>query len=156
MDLWAVFTRVGNWREAPLRTVALLSVLLLINYAVNLAVLGVPALSSGVPIARSAKDLIGFTLIAQVADRLGVVAGFALATALGFLFKGEAGLALWVLTGLILNFVMCGVAIGFLAYHYLKRRWAVPTPKSRWVALAAGFVTNPSWVMATWWFAERH
>jgi|HubBroStandDraft_1064217.scaffolds.fasta_scaffold178821_1 hypothetical protein len=157
VDFWSVFSRVGNWKESPVKAVVLLVVVLAVNYALNLVVLGLPARRLGFGLKRSAKDLIGFTLFAQVADRLGIVVGFAVATACAFLFKfkGENGLGEWFLAGIALNFVFCGIAVGFLAYHYLKRRWALPVTKSRWLALAAGVITNPSWIMVTW-FGARH
>jgi hypothetical protein len=37
----------------------------------------------------------------------------------------------------------------------LKRRWSLPVTKSRWLTLAAGVITNPSWIMVTW-FGSRH
>jgi hypothetical protein len=156
VDFWMVFTRVGD-RESPGKTLVLLALVLLANYGINLAVLGFPASRLGFPLARSAKDLIGFTLIAQIADRVGIVAGFAVAAAAAFVFKfkGERGLGQWVLAGTALNFLFSGIAVGLLAYHYLKRRWSLPVTKSRWLALAAGVITNPSWIMVTW-FGSRH
>jgi len=152
IDLWLVFSRVGNWRESPLKTIALLVLVLSVNYGLNLAVLGLPANRLGVGLKRSAKDLIGFTVLAQVADRVGIVVGFAVATACAIVFKceGEGGLAAWFLAGAALNFMFCGITVGLLAYYYLKQRWSLPAASSRWLALAAGVITNPSWTMVMW------
>jgi hypothetical protein len=148
---------VGNWHESPGKAMLLLILSLLLNYAMNVVVLALPAKRLAFPLGRAARDLIGFTLLAQIADRLGVVVGFAVATVVAILCNigGQGGIGYWFLIGAVLNFLFCGIAVGFLSYHYLKRRWCLPITPSRWVALAAGFVTNPAWLMLAW-FGERH
>jgi hypothetical protein len=151
IDITWFLTRVGGWRQSPLRAVTAVVVLMAINYAVNLIVIAVPVVKAGFPPSRAARDLIGFTLIAQVLDRIGMLLCSGLIVLLGFTVErvggASAGAAVAAIVGL--NFISSGVLIGFLARYYLARRWGMPKRLTGIVAVAAALFTNPAWMVAT-------
>jgi hypothetical protein len=153
IDIVPFLTRVGGWRDHPLTSVALVVGLMLVNYLVNVAVIGIPsAKTSQTKLRVFARDLIGFTLLAQIADRLAAIAGLLVGLFIIDLIgiSGEQGLLKGALLGLALNFVFAGLAIGFLALWYVRRRWGISKRPARIIAIAAGVITNPAWLMAAY------
>ncbi|HXU36778.1 MAG TPA: hypothetical protein VN937_10485 [Blastocatellia bacterium] len=153
IDLVPFLTRVGGWRVHPVVSVGLVIGLMLVNYLVNLAVIAVPAARvSEIKFRTLARDLIGFTFLAQIADRVAAVAGLFIGL---FIIDrsgvhGEEGLLKGFLVGIALNFVFAGVAIGFLAFRYLGHRWGILKRPAIVIAIAAGVFTNPAWLMAVY------
>jgi hypothetical protein len=150
IDLVRYFARVGG--EHSLAITPLLVVLLLLaNYALNMLVIGLPAVKSGPAGMQSiAVDLVVLTLLGQVADRVG-----ALAAGLGegplTNILGLQGEGAWLWPLLALNFVFSGIAVGALALYFLRRRWQVRRRSAWWIAGIAAILTNPAWVIGTWW-----
>src|SRR6185295_7346605 len=100
------FSRVGGWRVHPIRSAAIVIGLMLINYLLNLVVLGIPAarflqVKSG----SLTKTLASFTVLAQIADRGGALAGFLLSFSIVGLtgLGGEQELNAGILVGVSLN-----------------------------------------------------
>jgi|GEM_PF-3028442 len=157
IDVVPFLTRVGGWHVHPAISVGLMIGLMLVNYLVNVAVIGIPsAKASQTKLRVFARDLIGFTLLAQIADRLAAIAGLLVGLFIIDLIaiRGEQGLLKGALLGLALNFVFAGLAIGFLALWYARRRWGISKRPSRVIAIAAGVITNPSWLLAA--YAANH
>jgi hypothetical protein len=153
IDIVPFVTRVGGWRVHPVLSVALVVGMMLVNYLVNVAVIGVPAAKvSRMKLRIFARDLVGFTLLAQIADRVSAVAGLVIGLLVidGLRISGEEGLAKGILLGVALNFVFAGLAIGFLALRYLRRRWGISKRPARVIAIAAGVITNPAWLVAAY------
>jgi len=157
IDIMWLMTRVGGWRVNPAWAATMLFGLMLVNYLLNVLVIGIPsARGSALKLTVISRDLVLFTIIAQVADRLCAIAGLAL----GFLItslvgiSGEAALGIGFLSGIGLNFVLSGLAVALLAFLYLRRRWAVTIPLAKSIALRAGLITNPAWVMALWFVQQ--
>jgi hypothetical protein len=129
--------------------VLLLLALMTTNYALNLLVVGWPSVKMGAPFSRVFGDLAVFTLLGQVADRLGAVVGPVIAGCIvaALNVTGSNALGLMFDIGIILNFVLSGVAIGFLVRHYVRRRWSLSGRGVLVVAVAAGVLTNPTWAI---------
>jgi hypothetical protein len=158
IDIVWLITRVGGPGIHPVVGAVVVVVLLAINYLLNLVALGVPAARAlGTSVRTLAKALLGFTLLAQVADRISAVAGFLLGALFSDLLggKGEQGLvmALWI--GIVLNFVISGLAIFLLALWYLLRKWQVIRSSSIRIAAVAALITNPAWVMMIQWLITQ-
>ncbi|SRR6266404_3868258 len=153
VDLVPFLTRVGGWKVHPVVSIGLVIGLMLVNYLLNLAVIAVPAARvSEIKFRALARDLIGFTFLAQIADRVAAVAGLFVGL---FIIdrsgvRGEEGLLKGFLLGIALNFVFAGVAIGFLALRYLSHRWRISKRPAIVIAIAAGLFTNPAWLMAVY------
>lgn len=54
------------------------------------------------------------------------------------------------LLGIALNFALSGFAVFLLARWFLNRRWGVERLQAWKIAVAAGVLTNPAWVMIVW------
>lgn len=153
IDLVPFLTRVGGWQVHPVVSVGLVIGLMLVNYLVNLPVIAVPAgRLSEIKFRVLARDLIGFTFLAQIADRVAAVAG--LFVGLFIIDRsgvhGEEGLLKGFLLGIALNFFFAGLAIGFVALRYLRHRWGISKRPAIVIAIAAGVLTNPAWLMAAY------
>src|SRR5438309_8781103 len=153
VDVVWLMTRVGGWRLHPALSVAMVVGLMLLNYALNVVFIGIPAArSSSIKKGVIARDLAGFTIIGQIADRIGALAGlifsFAIMSIVGM--EGEAALRTGFLAGAAANFILSGLAVGALAFWYLTRRWQVERRCAKVIALFAGLITNPGWVMIPW------
>jgi hypothetical protein len=154
IDIGAIFTGVDS--ELPVgEMIRLICLLMLLNYALNFAVIGIPALRVGpTSFGRTSLDLIWLTLLAQIADRAGSLLALAAAVLtlipLSFAIRAT-GLAtgLAVLNWLILLFSLffCGYFVWVLAFHFLRKRWQVSDRAARRIAGAAAILTNPVWVM---------
>lgn len=158
IDIWWLITRVGGPRQHPAVQVAIVLALMIVNYLLNLAVLGVPAARFlQIKVRTLTKDLIVFTLLAQVADRGSAVAGFLLGLSLMELagLKGEQGMLDGILLGVCLNFIFAGLAVGSLALWYLMRRWGVKRRRAIAIAVLTAVITNPAWPMMILTFGVR-
>jgi hypothetical protein len=134
-----------------------LTIIMVVNYLLNFAVIGVPAiLRASVPAKRVALGLILLTILGQVADRLGSIAGLFLAmplSALVSIFVSSSDRALsspaFGYSVLASNLICSGFAVGGLALFFLRRRWSVAKSLSWKVAIAAALLTNPAWILFT-------
>jgi hypothetical protein len=153
IDIVSFLTRVGGWRVHPAISIALVVGLMLVNYLVNLLVIGLPSAKlSKMSLSFLARDLVGFTVLAQIADRLaavlGLIVGAVVIDRVGI--GGEEGLAKAIELGLALNFVFAGLAIGFMSLRYARRRWGLSKRSALVIATIAGVITNPAWLIAAY------
>lgn len=158
IDVVWLITQVGGPDTHPVVVAVLVVVLLAINYLLNLVVMGLPAARTlGTSVRTLAKALLGFTLLAQIADRISAVAGFLLGALMSDLLgiQGEHGLVVAIWIGIVLNFVLSGLAICLLALWYLLRKWRVRRRTSIRIAALTGLITNPAWLMMIPWLIQR-
>jgi hypothetical protein len=128
VDIVWFFTRVPAWDLHPITGCLILAALMAVNYLLNFLVIGLPAVKLGTPRPRVARDLIGFTLLGQVADRLGMV----LSALILYVSTpaSESELGLLFLTTVAASFLLSGVFVGLLARHYLTPPGPWPPPTS--------------------------
>jgi hypothetical protein len=145
IDIFAYLSRAGS---SPLPKVLLLVVaFMLANYVLNVAVVGLPAvLAGGTTWGLVCRELIVMTLLGQIADRVGALLAFPLGALVMFIVP-TAGIGVALLFS---NFLLSGMAVGALAFHFLRRRWDVPTRLSWIAAIGAAVLANPAWVMLGW------
>jgi hypothetical protein len=154
LDL-AYFTRIEG-EHSTMGIIGLMILLMIANYALNFLVIGLPALKAGPTTIRSVSfGLVLLTLLGQVADRLGAILAFIVVLP-GILnppltnpwaFLGPlAFLGPWSL--LCLNFLFSGIAVGGLAFYFLRRWWHVASRPAWIIAVGAAILTNPTWVLA--------
>jgi hypothetical protein len=127
---------------------------LAVSYALNILVVGIPAVRVGPPRWRVVLGgLAVLTILAQVADRIcSILAGLlAPAVAHWFHFGREDDL---LAAQIAMNFALSGVVVGTLAIYFLRRRWSVARRPAWIIAIAAALVTNPAWAIGfVLWFA---
>ena len=158
IDVTWVLSHV-SWKRSPFQALCTLVVILAVDYALNLVVVALPAARYGLPLSKTAADTIGFTIIAQIADRFGMM--LCAATIVALRIVGHMGttpsdfksIMIW---SFVANFVTSGMLIWFLSIYYLTRRWHVPRRNSVLIATLAAVVTNPAWVVAMAPFPRRH
>ncbi len=147
IDLYYVLTRVapiGPWWSLLL----LVPLVMLVNYGLNLLVVGWPVIRARQwPVRTVARPLVGFTIIGQLADRLGFILAGVCA---GILSEGR-GEGAWFIPMIVLSFVFTGVFVAGLAFYYVHRRWQVALARAAAIAAAAAILTNPAWVMVQLW-----
>lgn len=143
IDVVPYLARVGHGRSV-IGIIGLVSLWMLMNYALNLVVIGGPAVKLGPATVRSvATGMVLLTLLGQVADRLGAIVAVIAMVPLPIEFGGMVFVSL--LLGL--NFLFSDVAVGFLALYFLRRRWHV-LPRPAWaIAGVAAILTNPAWAI---------
>jgi len=146
IDLVPYLTRV-NGEHSIAALVGLITTMMMVNYLLNLLVIGWPSIRlAGVPFGRAAKGLVGFTFLAQVADRIGALCAGFLAGPLAAFFMPE-GEGAWVIPLLVLNFLLSGLAVAALTLYLVGRRWRV-TGGTKWgIVLSAAVLTNPAWAL---------
>jgi hypothetical protein len=135
----------------PAPRLILVVLILLVDYALNLLVIAVPASRFGVPLATSGREMVVFTLLAQAADRIGMGASILLVVCVRLLLPGTVtmgALGATVPYMLALNFVSSGALVWLLARHFLLARWAVDRRPALAIATAAAVFTNPAWAVA--------
>jgi hypothetical protein len=147
LDVTTYLSRVPGWHRAPLQALFLLCVLMALNYLLNLLVLGVPAIKMGAKAGSVALGLVTFTLLGQVADRIGAVVGPLVGGAIVWALHvgGRKSLGYGFSIGFFLNFILSGVVIGLLAQWYLRRRWALEGHRVAVLSVITGVLTNPLW-----------
>lgn len=146
-----LLTRIGGWDRKPLFALLLFVGLMIVNYGLNLVVVGLPAAHAGNrPRFWFGKDLIWYTVLAQVVDRLGFILSLTVGTAVAALFnsKIEVALSHGILGGLAFNFILSGLGIVMLSEFLVKVRWRVAPRSARRIAIRAGIFTNPTWFIA--------
>ncbi len=121
---------------------------------VDLLVIGWPAIGLGrAPPGQVARGLVGLTVLGQVADRVGAIcAGLIVEPVVRLL--GLVGEAAWAAPLLIMNFLFSGIAVGILALYFLRRRWRLSSRLGWGIATAAAVLTNPAWVIGTWFLFD--
>ncbi|MFY9570170.1 MAG: hypothetical protein WAV20_02050 [Blastocatellia bacterium] len=156
IDVVWFITRVGSSSIHPVLSAAIVVGLMLLNYLLNLVVIGMPATRAlQVKFGALSKDLAVYTLLAQIADRVCAVGGLALSFLIVALMgpEGEQGLKVGFLLGVALNFVFSALAVGSLALWYLRRRWRVEG-SAMVIAMRAAVITNPAWAMIPWFISR--
>ena len=149
LDIAWWLTRVGGWQRSPVRAALFVFALAVANYVLNVVFMLRPAMRSGASARRVMLDLVGFTVIAQLADRVGMLACSLVGLAVGYL-GGVGDRYFWLLvTGVVAsNFIVSGILIWFLARHFMSRRWGMP--RTVWFrgAFIVAIATNPAWAFA--------
>ena len=155
IDLVPYLTRVTGEGHSPFYVAAMMLLIMATNYALNYAVIGLPAIRLGpVPVRTVAKGLIVLTLLGQIADRVGAVLAVFLAGPVADLL-GLNGVASWAIPLLGLNFIFSGVAVAALAFYFLRGRWGIRGRLCWTVSIAAGLFTNPTLVAILYLFVPR-
>jgi len=149
------FVRFNSDEHSWSYCVVVLMLIMLANYALNFAVIGMPAIvRASAPVRIVALGLIALTILGQLADRIGAFAAIFVSmpiyAALSPLFPSQShGLDtpafFYSLIGA--NLLCSGIAVGLLALFFLRRRWAVSSSLSWKIALAAAILTNPAWIL---------
>jgi hypothetical protein len=150
IDVDWLLTRSAGWERHPIRALVLMVILMLVNYGLNYLVIGLPAAKALQRQPSSlTRGLVWYTLLAQGIDRIAfvisIVIGMMLASTVGI--RGEAVLGLGAMIGLGLNFIIAGAGIGGLALATMTKRWKVPAKPAQTIAIRAGILTNPSWII---------
>jgi len=147
IDIVPYLTRVGGARSLWGIVASVLG-LMVINYLLNLLVIGWPAVRVGhVEIGRVMRGLVRLTLLGQAADRVGALLAVPLAGGLGPVLHLGGD---WVAQLLVMNFIVSGFAIGALVLYLLRRRWQLSRGVSWTIAIMAGVLTNPAWAIGLW------
>ena len=147
IDLVWYFTRTGNDQQSMISIFGTIALLMLANYALNFVVIGLPAIKVGaVRVRLIATGLVWLTLLGQLADRVGALIAALLSDPLAAML-GLDGMESWILLLLVLNFLFSGIAIGVLAFYFLRRRWHIGRGISWAIACVAAIVTNPAWAI---------
>jgi hypothetical protein len=134
---------------------AVLTLIMIVNYVLNFAVIGMPAILRASAHAKSVTlGLIILTILGQLADRIGAFAAvfisFPIALFFSAFFPSQShgldspvfGYSLFAA-----NLICSGIAVGVLALWFLRKRWSVPRALAWKIALAAAVLTNPAWVL---------
>jgi hypothetical protein len=124
---------------------------MLVNYALNYAVIGRPVVKTGL---FGKREIVGgivlLTFWGQLADRVGFVPAGILAEGvarpLHMFSEGELLILL-----IAFNFVFSALSVGALAYYFVRRVWKQPVRLAWKIAGWAALITNPAWAMALWW-----
>jgi hypothetical protein len=132
-----------------------LSLIMIANYVLNFAVIGLPAMCwASVHAKTVALGLVILTILGQIADRIGSIVGLFVAMPIAaiaspFVSSARRGLVDGVLGYSIVagNLICSGIAVGGLALWFLRRRWSVSKSLSWKIALAAAVLTNPAWIL---------
>ena len=158
IDIVWLITRVGGHRLHPAIQVAAVVGLMVVNYLLNLLVLGIPAARFlQIKVRSLSKDLVVFTLLAQIADRASAVGGFLLGDSVIELanLRGEQKVIAALAVGVCLNFIFAALAVGLLALWYLIRRWGIKRHRALTIAAFTAVITNPAWAMVIRWLIYR-
>ena len=144
------FVRFGTYDHSWEYFLTVISIIMVANYALNFAVIGLPAILRGSADAkRVAPGLVILTILSQVADRVGAFAAFFVAIPISpfisALFPPPSGLDVYSLFAA--NLICSGVAVGALALWFLRKRWFVSKALSWKIAMAAALLTNPAWIL---------
>jgi hypothetical protein len=131
-----------------------LTLIMIVNYLLNFAVIGAPAiLRASARAKRVALELVVLTVLGQVTDRIGSLVGVFLAmpiAAVVSVFVRSQPPGLGPVFGYSLfaaNLICSGIAVGALALWFLRKRWSVPKALSWKIAIGAAVLTNPAWIL---------
>jgi hypothetical protein len=132
-----------------------LTAIMIVNYTLNVAVIGVPAILRASAHAKSvALGLIILTMLGQIADRIGAFAAVFVSMPIAAIFSAlfpspSHGLdsPAFLYSLFAANLICSGIAVGALAFWFMRKRWSVPKALSWKIALAAAVLTNPAWVL---------
>jgi len=145
IDLVPYLTRVGGHKSA-LMVAALITVVMIFNYLLNLLVIALPSRKASPHTFRKlVYETIGITLIGQIADRVGAFLAILSVDLLIQFFNlhGEK----WALPLILINFFFPAVVIFFVVFFFTSHRWLVPRAIAITISIVAAFVTNPSWAL---------
>jgi hypothetical protein len=137
-------------------TLAFIVLLLVADYVINALVIGWPAKTwSGLTAAKLARDLVPYTLWAQVADRIGALGSVLVLAALDPLLSrhGEG----YFVTPLFLSkIVLSAIAIGFVVWRFARTRWGLSRGRAWILSIAGGVLTNPLlWFIGLTWLSGK-
>ena len=132
-----------------------LTAIMVANYVLNFAVIGLPAILRGSVHAKTvAWSLVILTILGQVADRIGAFAAIFVSVPIWAIISalfpsqshglGSPGFACSLFAG---NLICSGIAVGALAFFFLRKRWLLSKALSWKIALAAAVLTNPAWIL---------
>ena len=132
-----------------------LTLIMLVNYVLNFIVIGAPAVwKASSSMKTVSMGLVVLTILGQVADRVGAFAAIFISMPLTALFNvfirspvpglENPAFGYGIFTA---NLLCSGIAVGFLAWWFLRKRWSVPQSLSWKIALAAAVLTNPAWIL---------
>jgi hypothetical protein len=125
--------------DGPGATIALLVLLLAIDYGLNFLVIGWPMKAwSGLPLGKVAKELVWYTLCAQLADRVGALLAIPAAIALAPMFDTHGFVA-----PLLLASVLVAIGIGFVVLAFARRRWGLSRGRAWTLSVAGAILTHP-------------
>lgn len=147
IDIPWFLTRVGGWKHSPFRATVLILALIVADYMLNTLVIVLPSWKSGVSLRRASVDMIGFTLIAQLLDRAGMVAYSLAAYVLAAYGRPNVSLGFVLVRVLGASFLTSGLLIGIMTRYYCNRRWGLPKRRSLMIAMLAAIFTNPAWAI---------
>jgi hypothetical protein len=118
---------------------------LAIDYGLNLLVIGWPAKRwTGRSLGKIARDLVPYTIWAQLADRLGALLAIPATAALEpLLDKHSEGY--FVTPLLVSKVVLSAIAIGFVIWRFARKRWELSRRRSWILCVAGSMLTNPGW-----------
>ncbi|HNX31261.1 MAG TPA: hypothetical protein PKM35_06615 [Holophaga sp.] len=125
---------------------ALITVVMIFNYLLNLLVIALPSRKASPHTFRKlVYETIGITLIGQIADRVGAFLAILSVDLLIQFFNlhGEK----WALPLILINFFFPAVVIFFVVFFFTSHRWLVPRAIAITISIVAAFVTNPSWAL---------
>ena len=154
IDIGAWVMQLPTW-WGPGALLGFVVVSLLVDYALNFLVIGWLARRwSGQAGGKVARDLVAYTLWAQVADRVGAVLALLVVAASDSLLDKSS--EVYFFTPLFLaKFVLSALAIGVLVWRFARKRWALSRPRSFLLGVAGGILTNPEWgMLAASWVLE--
>lgn len=124
-----------------------------INYALNYAVIALPAtLWLKVDERKMPLEIGKITLWGQVTDRLGILLAVLLLFPVAFVVR-ELSLPEAAVIMVFLTFFWSGLGFYLVCCRYLVRRWGVTAGPGKLISLVAAIVCNPVWLLlATGYF----
>jgi hypothetical protein len=128
---------------------------LLIDYGLNLVVIGLLAQHwSGLANRRIARDLVPYTLWAQVADRAGALLSVFVAAGMDH-WLDHSSEAYFVVPLFVTKIVLSAILIAFVVWRFARKRWSLSRGRSAILCVAGGVLTNPGLGMiAAIWLLE--
>lgn len=155
IDIGAWVMQLPTW-WGPGAILGFVLVSLLIDYALNFLVIGwLAARWSGEPRRKVARDLVAYTLWAQLADRAAAVLGLITMAAMDpWLSKQSEGY--FVMPLLVSKVAWSVVTIALLVLRFARKRWGLARGRSLVLGIAGGVLTNPGLgMLAAGWLLSR-
>jgi hypothetical protein len=142
---------IGAWvmqlpyYERPGLTLAYIALFLLIDYALNFLAIGWPLKAwSELTLGRIARELVRYTLWAQVADRVGALLSIPAMAALDPWLDRHSE-AYFVVPLFVSKVVLSAIAIAFLVWRYARKRWGLSRGRASILCVSGALLTNPGW-----------